>query len=119
KSGTVVPDREIAGLATRLDMPLRAALDTAHDSLYVANRGSNGSNNEITVFEPASTFSGNRAPSRFIPLQTTSIRPGVAIDWMHDIMYVSGGGANDNEVRVYTSASTLNSTTTPARTFTF
>jgi hypothetical protein len=87
----------ITGAATGLATPSDLALDKTGDQLYVVDGP------DILVFSPASTSSGNVAPSRTL---TAAFAVGaILLDTSNDILYLADPVTNT--INVYTGASAL------------
>ncbi len=110
-SGNIVPSRIISGPSTSLSTPFSLWLDSAKDQLYVSNPLAN----RITVYNNASTTSGDIAPSRVISGPTTSINfvYGIWLDSASDSLYAANFG--NNKVLVFSNASTATGDIAPAR----
>jgi hypothetical protein len=109
-NGNVAPAATIAGVATTLSGPVTLTLDAAADRLYVPNNTAG----TISIFDSVSTANNNQAPTRTITGAATGlIKPvQIALDKAHDLLYV----ADDQNVIVFASASTVSGDATPART---
>lgn len=57
-----LPDREVFGSSSELDMPHSVAVDDLDDLLYVANAQNGSDSGSVLVWENASTVDGNVAP---------------------------------------------------------
>ena len=116
KSGNVPFDRKLAGSLTTFSSHLtvhNVLLDPIRDEFYVAHHQS-----DILVFSPASTITGNQAPSRTLSGFGSAL--GLFYLPSEDILYVSdadescGGGtapcphAPPQAIKVFYNASTLN-----------
>lgn len=108
--GNIAPCRTLSGISTLLDFPRGLALDANRDILYISNMGTNS----ILVYADASqsTTQGNLAPTREIrghsESETESILEipfGVAIDSIHDRLYVVNTGRNQPAVLIFENAS--------------
>jgi hypothetical protein len=108
-SGNVAPGATINGGLTGLTEPVYLALDSAADRLFVANRSAGS----ITVFDQASTKTGNVAPSRTIsgPATNLFLPTDVFLDKGDDLLYV----ADDVDVLVFAAASAANGNVAVAR----
>jgi sugar lactone lactonase YvrE len=105
-NGNATPAATIVGNNTTFNFPNFMTLDTANDSLYIADR------NDLSVimYDGVSTKGGNVAPSRSIT--TNLLDPtDVSLDKVRNLLYV----ADDVDIHVYSSASTVNGNATPAR----
>lgn len=105
-NGNATPAASIVGANTTLNFPGFMTLDTANDSLYIADTG----DLSVVIYDGISTKSGNVAPSRIIT--GTLVSPtDVSLDKVRNLLYV----ADDLEIFVYASASTANGTPAPVR----
>ncbi len=98
--GNIGPNGVISGSSTLITSPQHIFIDSAADSLFVANQGN------VLVFDNASTLNGNFAPSRSVSGAATGLNApaDVAVDDAKDLLYV----ADTRDVLVFTSASTVN-----------
>jgi hypothetical protein len=87
--GNIAPAAAIAGALTTLSTPRALQIDAATDRLYVANQRAGS----ILVFSPASTATGNVAPSAILAGSNTGLSSPVAIalDTTRNILYVADG----------------------------
>jgi len=107
-SGNVPPAATIQGAATTIHGSVGfMTLDTAHDSLYIADTG----DLSIVIYDSVSTKNGNVAPSRIITGPSLVNPTDVSLDKVRNLLYV----ADDVDILVYASASTANGTPAPAR----
>jgi hypothetical protein len=109
-SGNTQPAATIVGTATSFNLPGFITLDTAHDSLYIANT----QDLSVLVYDGISTkIGGNIAPSRAIFGQATNLLnpTDVSLDKVRNLLYV----ADDLTIHVYASASTANGNQAPVR----
>jgi hypothetical protein len=106
-SGNATPAATIVGTATTFNSPSFMTLDTAHDSLYIANT----SDLSIVIYDGISTKNGNVAPSRTITGSSLTNPTDVSLDKVRNLLYV----ADLFDILVYSSASTANGTPAPAR----
>jgi hypothetical protein len=106
-SGNATPAVTIAGNNTTFNFPGFMTLDTTNDSLYIADTG----DLSVVIYDGISTkSSGNIAPSRNITGSLVS-PTDVSLDKVRNLLYV----ADDLDIHVYASASTVNGTPTPVR----
>ncbi len=110
-TGNITPDRTIAGVSTTLASPAGLSLDTASDTLYVADRSGS-----ILIFNNASTINGDVAPSRTISGATTTLTGpyGIWLDMTSDRLYVAD--ISTGKILVFNNASTINGDVAPSRT---
>lgn len=108
-SGNVQPAATIQGAATTIHGAGFMTLDTAHDSLYIANT----QDLSIIIYDGVSTKNGNVAPSRIIAGAATGLTfpSDVSLDKVRNLLYV----ADTFDVFVYASASTVNGNQAPVR----
>lgn len=108
-NGNVTPAATIVGTNTTFNFPNFMTLDSARDSLYIADTN----DLSIVIYDGISTKNGNLAPSRIIAGPATSLLAptDVALDKGRDLLYV----ADDIDIHVYSSASTVNGNVAPAR----
>jgi sugar lactone lactonase YvrE len=105
-NGNATPAATIVGNNTTFNFPNFMTLDTATDSLYIADR----SDLSVVMYDGVSTKGGNVAPSRSIT--TNLLDPtDVSLDKVRNLLYV----ADDLEIHVYASASTVNGNQAPVR----
>jgi hypothetical protein len=103
-SGTAgAPSRLLVGGETGLCEPTATALDLVHDELWVLNRcGANGNVGALTVYPRAAT--GNTPPLRSLTGPLTGLVTGVygvAVDPLHDEVFVSVDSAVGGEILVF------------------
>ncbi len=117
-SGDIAPARVISGTTTELSEARAFWLDAVSDQLYV----SNGGNNNILVFNNASTINGDVAPARVISGTTTGLNfpDAMWLDTASDQLYVSTRTSKEisskgSRVLVFTLASTINGNIAPSR----
>jgi 6-phosphogluconolactonase (cycloisomerase 2 family) len=108
-NGSPPPAATIKGSATTINGATFMTLDTAHDSLYIANT----QDLSIIIYDGISTKNGNVAPSRTISGALT-FPTDVSLDKVRNLLYVADG----TDIFVYASASTANGTPAPARNLT-
>lgn len=111
-SGSVAPNRVVAGGLTTLLGPRGIAVDMARDQIYVANF----LNDSILVFHNARTVTGGDAPNRTIIGAPLSRPSALFMDVVNNRLYVVN--TNGNSILIYDNASTLNGGVTPSRTLT-
>jgi len=111
-SGSMVPNRVVAGGLTTLSGPRGIAVDMARDQIYVANF----LNDSILVFHNARTVTGDDAPSRMITGAPLSRPSALFMDVVNNRLYVAN--TNGNSILIYDNASTLNGGVAPSRTLT-
>ena len=111
-SGDVAPFRTVSGASTTFNYPQSLWLDTASDTLYVGDIGSNA----ILVFSNASMISGDVAPSRTISgaSSTLSNPRNIWLDATSDTLYVANTGGDS--ILAFNNASTINGDVAPSRT---
>lgn len=110
-SGNVAPKRSISGASTGLATFLGGlALDVDNDELWVASP----SNAKVLVFDRVA--SGDAPPKRVITGASTGLSgpASVAVDLVHDEVYVSDVFGNPREIAVFDR--TANDDATPKRT---
>jgi sugar lactone lactonase YvrE len=97
------------GTNTTFNFPNFMTLDTANDSLYIADTN----DLSVVIYDGISTKNGNVAPSRIIAgVATNLLSPtDVSLDKTKNLLYV----ADDLDIHVYASASTVNGNAAPAR----
>jgi hypothetical protein len=105
-NGSPTPAATIMGSATTIHGATFMTLDTAHDSLYIADT----QDLSIIIYDAVSTKNGNVAPSRTISGALT-FPTDVSLDKVRNLLYVADG----TDIFVYASASTANGTPAPAR----
>lgn len=90
-NGTLAATRSrvIGGSSTTIASPQQIAYDPIWDDLYVANTGAGFQVAPILAFGGASTWSGNKAPSRKIGVAGLVVT-GVSVDPSRDELYYSG-----------------------------
>ncbi len=113
-NGNIFPDRNISGASTGLSSPDGIWYDSSSDRLYISNQ----SNSSITVYNNASTATGNIAPLRTITGASTGLNYPIGI-WYEpsfDTLYVAN--YNGNSITVYNNASTATGNIAPSRTIT-
>ena len=106
-NGNPTPAASIVGANTTLNFPGFMTLDTANDSLYIADTG----DLSVVIYDGISTKSGNVAPSRIIAGAHLVSPTDVSLDKVRNLLYV----ADDLEIFVFASASTANGTPAPVR----
>jgi hypothetical protein len=108
-NGNVTPAATIVGTNTTFNFPNFMTLDTANDSLYIADTN----DLSVVIYDGISTKNGNVAPSRIIAgVATNLLSPtDVSLDKTRNLLYV----ADDLFIHVYASASTVNGNQAPAR----
>jgi len=111
-NGNATPAATIVGTNTSFNFPGFMTLDTANDSLYIADT----SDLSIVIYDGISTKSGNIAPSRTIAGGAANLLnpTDVSLDKVRNLLYV----ADDLEINVYASASTVNGNQAPVRVLT-
>lgn len=109
--GAIPPNRTLAGPATRLDVPDGLYVDSTNDRLYVANPAGQS----VTIFNYASTSSGNIAPTRTLIGANTLLNDprGLTIDTANNRLFVTN--VVDNSISIFNNASTVNGDTAPTR----
>lgn len=111
-NGDVAPDRLVAGANTLLtgNGEVRLFLDTSNDRMYVADWG----NDQVLVFNNASTMDGNIAPNRIISGGNTTFNGpwGVFVDLGRNILYV---GNQPGDILIFNNASTVDGNVAPSR----
>ena len=105
-NGNPIPAATIKGSATTIHGATFMTLDTAHDSLYIANT----QDLSIIIYDGISSKNGNVAPSRIISGALT-FPTDVSLDKVRNLLYVADG----TDIFVYASASTANGTPAPVR----
>ena len=111
-SGSVMPNRVVAGGLTTLFGPRGIAVDMARDQIYVTNY----LNDSILVFHNARTVTGDDAPSRMITGAPLSRPSALFMDMVNNRLYVAN--TNGNSILIYDNANTLNGGVAPSRTLT-
>jgi hypothetical protein len=109
-NGNPTPAATIVGTNTTFNFPNFMTLDTANDSLYIADTN----DLSIVIYDGISTKpAGNIAPSRIIAgVAANLLSPtDVSLDKVRNLLYV----ADDLVIHVYASASTVNNDQAPAR----
>ena len=108
-NGNIAPAATIVGNNTTFNFPGFMTLDTASDSLYIADT----SNLSVVIYDGISTKTGNLAPSRIIAGTATNLLSptDVSLDKVRNLLYV----ADDLDIHVYASASTVNGNPAPVR----
>lgn len=106
-TGNATPAANISGAATQLSNPQYIFLDASADRLFVANSTASS----ILIFETMSTKNGNVPPSRVITSTSLATPTDVTLDKGRDLLYV----ADTNTILEFSSASTVNGSTVPAR----
>jgi hypothetical protein len=108
-NGNVTPAATIVGTNTTFSSPSFMTLDTANDSLYIADTG----DLSVVIYDGISTKNGNIAPSRIIAGPATNLLSptDVALDKGRNLLYV----ADDLDIFVFASASTTNGNPAPVR----
>ena len=108
-NGNVTPAATIVGTNTTFNFPNFMTLDTANDSLYIADTN----DLSVVIYDGISTKNGNVAPSRIIAgVAANLLSPtDVSLDKTRNLLYV----ADDLFIHVYASASTVNGNQAPAR----
>lgn len=89
QSGNVSPIRIIQGPKTQIVVPEMVEVDPVHNELFVPAR------DRVLVFNR--TDSGNVAPKRI--LMTPAAR--VAVDYVHNVLAVSGRGRNGAQIAIF------------------
>jgi hypothetical protein len=114
-NGNLKPDGNVQGAQTLLVNPTSMAINTEEDLLFVT--AAVGVPSGIAVYEGASTsvFNGNLAPTRGIISNDLNNPLGINFG-ANDELYVANTG--NNNVVVFTNASTKNGTVAPERTIT-
>lgn len=103
-STTMQPVRAISGTATTLQVPVTVAVDSTNDLVYILD------NSGLLVFGPASTISGNVAPSRTITAAFSL--SALALDSANNRLFLAGPAGTIN---IFDNASTLNGAVVPNR----
>jgi hypothetical protein len=109
-NGNIQPAVKIVGTATTFNFPGFITLDTATDSLYIADTN----DLSVVIYDGISTKSGgNIAPSRIIAGTVANLLSptDVSLDKVRNLLYV----ADDLFIHVYASASTVNGNAAPVR----
>ena len=108
-NGNATPAATIVGTNTTFNSPSFMTLDTASDSLYIADTG----DLSVVIYDGISTKNGNVAPSRIIAGPATNLLSptDVALDKGRNLLYV----ADDLDIFVFASASTANGNPAPVR----
>lgn len=108
-SGNATPAATIVGTNTTFNFPNFMTLDTANDSLYIADTN----DLSVVIYDSISTKNGNIAPSRIIAgVAANLLSPtDVSLDKVKNLLYV----ADDLDIHVYASASTVNGNQAPVR----
>ena len=108
-NGNVTPAANIVGNNTTFNFPNFMTLDTANDSLYIADTN----DLSVVIYDGISTKNGNLVPSRIIAGAATNLLAptDVSLDKVRNLLYV----ADDIDIHVYSSASTVNGNTAPVR----
>ena len=108
-NGNATPAATIVGTNTTFNSPSFMTLDTANDSLYIADTG----DLSVVIYDGISTKNGNVAPSRIIAGPATNLLSptDVALDKGRNLLYV----ADDLDIFVFASASTANGNPAPVR----
>lgn len=106
-NGNATPIATIVGTNTTFNSPSFMTLDTAKDSLYIADTG----DLSVVIYDGISTKNGNVAPSRIIAGAATNLvsPTDVSLDKIKNLLYV----ADDVTIHVYASASTVNGNQAP------
>jgi DNA-binding beta-propeller fold protein YncE len=104
-SGNVAPNATIS--SSQLSSPKYIFIDTANNRLYVANAGAGN----ILVFDNVNTLNGSVNPTRIITSTNLVTPADIALDTTNDLLYV----ADNLEVAVFASASTINGSTAAIR----
>ncbi len=92
-TGNTAPARVISGPATELSDPFGVAVDSGRGEIYVANQVSDA----ITVYDrPPGGGDPNRPPKRKIQGPFTGLTGpwGIALDLVHDEIFVANRGSN-------------------------
>ena len=114
-TGNIAPSRIVSTIAGDFGSFVSLHLDTANDRLYAATNGTAGlGSHDIRVFDNASTAT-NAAASRTFSFGTNFLID-IVVDTTRDLLYVYNRGGTGTEIAVFTGASALNGTVTPART---
>ncbi len=110
-TGNVTPSRIISGSNTGLNGPQGIWLDATSDQLYVANQFGHS----VTVFDNASTATGNIAPSRTISGASTGLASptGVWYDASTNRLYVADQFADS--ISVFDGGNTVTGNITPSK----
>jgi hypothetical protein len=108
-NGNIQPAVKIVGTNTTFNFPGFMTLDTANDSLYIADTN----DLSVVIYDGVSTKNGNVAPSRIIAgVAANLLSPtDVSLDKVRNLLYV----ADDLDIHVYASASTVNNDQAPVR----
>ena len=106
-SGNATPAATIVGTNTTFNSPSFMTLDAANDSLYIADTG----DLSVVIYDGISTKNGNIAPSRIIAGPATNLLTptDVSLDKVKNLLYV----ADDVDIHVFASASTVNGNPAP------
>src|SRR6478736_4017723 len=107
-SGNATPAATIVGTATTFNSPSFMTMDAANDRLYIADTG----DLSVVIYDGISTKNGNVAPTRIIAgLLTNLTTPtDVSLDKVKNLLYV----ADNVDIHVFASASTVNGNQAPA-----
>lgn len=108
-NGNATPAATIVGNNTTFNLPGFMTLDTAHDSLYIADT----QDLSVVIYDGISTKANNIAPTRTIVGQATNLLnpTDVSLDKVRNLLYV----ADDITIHVFASASTANNNLAPVR----
>jgi hypothetical protein len=108
-NANATPAATIVGNNTTFNFPGFMTLDTASDSLYIADTN----DLSIVIYDGISTKNNNAAPSRVIAGPATNLLAptDVSLDKVRNLLYV----ADDVDIHVYSSASTVNNNQAPVR----
>jgi hypothetical protein len=106
-SGNATPAATIVGTNTTFSAPAFMTMDVANDSLYIADTG----DLSVVIYDGISTKNGNIAPSRIIAGPATNLLSptDVSLDKTKNLLYV----ADDVDIHVFGSASTVNGNQAP------
>ena len=89
QNGNVAPIRIIQGPRTQISVPEMVEVDPVHNELFVP------AGNKVLVFNR--TDSGNVAPKRILTVPAAR----VAVDYVHNLLAVSGRGRNGGQIAIF------------------
>jgi len=112
--GNAAPDRVLTGGNTLFNFPWGIDVDVGRDILYVADE----SNDEVYVFDNASTVDGDLAPDRVLSGAATTLSgpADIEVDPATDRLYVTN--SNPAAVLIWDGASTVDGEVAPNRSIT-
>jgi hypothetical protein len=108
-SGTVAPNRTIAGSNTTFNYAWGITLDLSRNLIYVADQSAA----TIDVFANADTANGNIAPTHVIQAVALHGAAGISLNSATDRLYAAD--ASGNAVDIWDNVSTANGTVEPNR----